>query len=104
MYALTDRTAPAAESSAARPTRATLRTRPRIQRALIRSWEYIPAVRIAVLIVRLLVVLWLLFLGAALTAAGTGWGLTLLPAAGAVFAIALWVFNTARKGWPVAEV
>ena len=103
MYALTDKTAPVSGSSAARPTRATLRTRPRIQRALIRSWEYIPAVRITVLIVRLLVVLWLLFLGAALTAAGTGWGLTMFPAAVAVFAIARWMFNTARKGWPVAE-
>ena len=106
MYAQTDHIAPVPGSSAtaARPTRATLRTRPHIQRTLIRSWEYIPAVRITVLIVRLLVVLWLLFLGAALTAAGAGWGLTMLPAAVAVFAIALWVFNTAKKGWPVAEV
>jgi hydrogenase-4 membrane subunit HyfE len=104
MYAQTDTIAPVSGPSATRPTRATLQTRPRIQRALIRSWEYIPAVRISILIGRLLVVPWLLFLGAALTAAGTGWGLTLLPAAVAVFAIALWVFNTAKKGWPVAEV
>jgi hypothetical protein len=104
MYAQTDTIAPVSGPSATRPTRATLQTRPRIQRALIRSWEYIPAARIAILIARLLVVLWLLFLGAALTAAGTGWGLTLLPAAVAVFAVGLWVFNTAKKGWPVAEV
>jgi hypothetical protein len=104
MYAQTDTIAPVSGPSATRPTRATLKTRPRIQRSLIRSWEYIPAVRLTILIGRLLVVLWLLFLGAALTAAGTGWGLTLLPAAVAVFAIAFWVFNTARKGWPVAEV
>ena len=104
MYAQTDTIAPVPGASTARPTRVTLRTRPRIQRTLIRSWEYIPAVRISVLIVRLLAVLWLLFLGAALTAAGTGWGLTLLPAAVGVFAIAFWVFNTAKQGWPVAKV
>ena len=104
MYAQTDTIAPVSGSPAARPTRATLQTRPRIQRALIRSWEYIPAVRFTVLIVRLLVVLWLLFSAAALTAAGIGWGLILLPAAVAVFAIAFWVFNTAKKGWPVADV
>jgi hypothetical protein len=104
MYAQTDTIAPVSGPPTARPTRATLQTRPRIQRSLIRSWEYIPAVRITVLVVRLLVVLWLLFLAGALTAAGTGWGLTLLPAAVAVFAIALWVFNTAKKGWPVTDV
>jgi hypothetical protein len=101
MYALHDTTAPSSWSSAARPTRATLRTRPLSQRALIRSWEYIRPVRISVLIVRLLVALWLVFLGALLMSGGYVWGWTLLPAAVAVFAIGLWVFNTAGKGWPV---
>ncbi len=72
-----------------------------VQRALIRSWEYIRPVRISVLIVRLLVALWLVFLGALLMSGGYVWGWTLLPAAVAVFAIGLWVFNTAGKGWPV---
>ena len=49
----------------------------------------------------MLVVLWLLFLGGALLWAGNVWGLTLIPAAGAVFAVAFWVFDTASKGWPV---
>ncbi len=101
MYALTDNIAPVSGSPAARPTRATLQTRPMIQRALIRSWEYIPAARISILIVRMLVVLWLLFLSGALMWAGYVWGLTLIPAAGAVFAVAFWVFDTASKGWPV---
>lgn len=101
MYAQTDTIAPMSGPSAARPTRATLRTRPLIQRALIRSWEYIPAARISILIVRMLVVLWLLFLSGALLWANNAWGLTLLPAAGAVFAVAFWVFDTASKGWPV---
>ena len=101
MYALTDNTAPVSGSPDARPTRATLRTRPMTQRALIRSWEYIRPVRISILVVRLLVVLWLLFLGGALMWADYPWGAALLPAAVAVFAIAVWVFNTAGKGWPV---
>jgi hypothetical protein len=101
MYAQTDYIAPVSGSSAARPTRATLQTRPLIQRALIRSWEYNPAARISILIVRMLVVLWLLFLSGALLWANIAWGLTLIPAAGAVFAIAFWVFDTASKGWPV---
>jgi hypothetical protein len=101
MYAQTDYIAPVSGPSAARPTRATLQTRPLIQRALIRSWEYIPAARISILIVRMLVVLWLLFLSGALLWANNAWGLTLLPAAGAVFAVAFWVFDTASKGWPV---
>lgn len=98
-----DNTAPPSWSSAARPARDTLRTRPRIQRTLIRSWEYIRPVRVGILIVRLLVVLWLLFLGGALTSAGSAWGWTLLPAAAAVFALSLWVFTTAAKGWPAVE-
>ena len=101
MYAQTDTIAPMSGSPAARPTRTTLQTRPLIQRALIRSWEYIPAARISILIVRMLVVLWLLFLSGALLWANNAWGLTLLPAAGAVFAVAFWVFDTASKGWPV---
>jgi len=81
-------------------SRATLRTRPRIQRALIRSWEYIQPVRVTLLVIRLLVVLWLAFLSAMLWSAGNAWGWTLLPAAVAVFALSFWVFTTARKGWP----
>ena len=84
-------------------SRATLRTRPRIQRAVIRSWEYIRPVRITILAIRLLVVLWLVVLGAVLLSAGNAWGLTLLPAAAAVFAFSVWVFTTAAKGWPVVE-
>jgi hypothetical protein len=103
MSVRTDSTAPSSWSSATRPTRATLRSRPRIQRAFIRSWEYSQPVRVSILIVRLLVVLWLLFLGAALMSAGITWGWTLLPAAVAVFALSVWVFTTAAKGWPVAE-
>ena len=99
-----DNTAPSSGSPAARPTRATLRTRPRIQRTLIRSWEYIQPVRVSVLIVRLLAVLWLLILSAALMSAGNTWGWTLLPAAAAVLAFSVWVFSTAAKGWPLVEV
>ena len=104
MYALQDTTAPSSGSSAARPTRATLQTRPPIQRTFIRSWEYIRPVRISILVVRLLVVAWLVFLGAALMWAGHAWGWILLPAAVAVLAASFWVYTTAAKGWPVAEV
>jgi len=105
MYAQNDNTAPSSWSSAARLTtsRATLRTRPRIQRTLIRSWEYIQPVRVTLLVIRLLVVLWLVFLGAVLLSAGNTWGWTLPPAAVAVFALSAWVFTTAAKGWPVVE-
>jgi hypothetical protein len=103
MYAQTDNRAPSSWSPAARPTRATLRTRPLIQRTLIRSWEYIRPVRVSILIVRLLVVLWLVFLGAALMSAGHAWGWILLPAAVAVLALSAWIFTTAAKGWPVVE-
>ena len=103
MYAQNANTAPSAWSSAARPTRATLQTRPRIQRTLIRSWEYIRPIRVSVLIVRLLVVLWLFFLSNVLVSAGNAWGWTLPPAAVAVFAFSVWVFKTAAKGWPVAS-
>ncbi len=101
MYAQTDNIAPSSWSSAPRPTGATLQTRPPIQRILIRSWEYIQPVRISILIVRLLVVLWLLFLGAELLSASNVWGWTLLPAAAAVLALSVWIFTMAAKGWPV---
>jgi hypothetical protein len=93
----------AKQATTTRPTRATLQTRPPIQRTLIRSWEYIRPVRVSILIVRLLVVLWLVFLGAAFMSAGHTWGWILLPTAGAVFAVSVWVFRTAAKGWPVAS-
>ena len=106
MYAHNDNTGPSSRSSAVRPTtsRATLRTRPRIQRTLIRSWEYIQPVRVTILVIRLLVVLWLAFLSTVLLSAGYAWGWTLLPAAVAVFALSFWVFTTAAKGWPAAEI
>ena len=103
MYTQTDVTAPSSRPSAGRPTRATLRTRPRIQRTLIRSWEYIQPVRVSALIVRLLAVLWLFVLATVLTSAGNAWGWTLLPAAIAAFALSLWVFTTAAKGWPAVK-
>jgi hypothetical protein len=103
MYAQIDHAAPPPRSSAARPTRATLQTRPPIQRACIRSWEYIRPVRISILIVRLLVVAWLVVLGAVLMSAGYAAAWALLPAAAAVAAFSVWVFNTASKGWPVAS-
>jgi hypothetical protein len=34
---------------------------------------------------------------------GIAWGWTLPPAAVAVFAVSLWVFTTAEKGWPVVD-
>jgi hypothetical protein len=89
-------------SAPARPSRATLRTRPLVQRALIRSWEYSRPVRITVLALRLLAVLWLLFLGVALYSAGYAWGIAFLPAAVAVLMLSRWVFTTAAKGWPAA--
>jgi hypothetical protein len=103
MYALNDHSAPTPWSPTARATRAALRTRPRIQRALIRSWDYIRPVRVTVLVIRLLVTLWLVFLGAALLSAGYGWGWTLLLAAAAVLAVGVWAFTTAAKGWPPAR-
>jgi hypothetical protein len=103
MYALKDNATSPSWSSTARPTRATLRTRPRIQRTLIRSWEYIQPVRVTFLVFRLLVVLWLVALGAALMSAGHAWGWTLFPAAAVVLALGVWVFTTAAKGWPVVE-
>ena len=98
MYAQSVKTAPPSWSSAARPTRATLRTRPRIQRTFIRSWEYIRPIRVTILAIRLLVVLWLVVLGAGLMSAGHTWGWILLPAAVAVLAVSVWMFSTAAKG------
>jgi hypothetical protein len=103
MYAHTDNAAPSSWSPAARPTRATLQTRPRIQRTLIRSWEYIPPVRVSILVVRILVTLWLIFVSAMLMSTGHTWGWALLPAAAAILAVTVWVFATAAKGWPVVE-
>jgi hypothetical protein len=91
-------------SGHAQPSRTALRARPRIQRILIRSWEYNRPVRITILAIRLLVVPWLLGLGAALSSAGYSWGWAMLPAAVAVLALSRWIFSTAAKGWPVAEV
>jgi hypothetical protein len=101
MYALTDNTASPPRQSAARPTRAALKSRPRIERSLIRSWEYIQPVRVSVLVVRLMVTLWLIFLGTILMSTGYTWGWTLFLAAGAVLAVGMWVFAIAGRGWPV---
>ena len=105
MYVLNDTTAHSSRPAAVRPAtnRAALRTRPRIQRILIRSWEYIEPVRVTILVIRMLVVLWLIVLAGILVTAGHTWGWTLIPAAAAVAAVSRWVFSTAAKGWPVAE-
>ena len=50
-----------------------------------------------------LVVLWMVALGAILLSAGIAWGWTLFPAAVAVFALSVWVYSTATKGWPVVD-
>jgi hypothetical protein len=92
-----------ADGTTTRPTRATLQTRPRIQRVCIRSWEYVRPIRITVLVIRMLVVMWLLVLTALLVSNGIAWGWALPPAAVAVLAITLWVYNTAEKGWPVVK-
>jgi hypothetical protein len=54
-------------------------------------------VRITILVIRLLAVLWLAFLGAALSSAGNPWGWTLLPAAVAVLALSLWGVHHRRE-------
>src|SRR6202046_497695 len=94
---------PSSDATNRPPSDATLQTRPSIQRALIRSWEYSRPVRITVLVIRLLVVMWLFVLTNLLVSNGIAWGWALPPAAVAVFAIALWVFYTAEKGWPVVD-
>jgi hypothetical protein len=93
-----DRTPP--RSGRSTTSRATLRTRPRMQRIMIRSWEYIPAVRVTVLTLRLLAVLVLAVEGIALLSISNGWGLPLLALAFAVLPLGLWIFTTAAKGWP----
>jgi hypothetical protein len=103
MYAQTDNRTFSSWASTARPTRATLRTRPREQRILIRSWEYIQPVRVTVLVIRLLVVLWLVVLGVGLIAGGYDWGGALIPAALIVLRVSFWVFSTAAKGWPAVD-
>lgn len=105
MYAQTDTIAPSSPSSAVRlaTRRAALQTRPPIQRVLIRSWEYIPPVRVAILGIRMLVTLWLIFLAGLLLFAGSAWGWAMFPAAAAVAVISFWVFRTAAKGWPVVK-
>ena len=105
MYAHTSEKAiqPPANATSKTPSRAALKTRPRIQRALIRSWEYNRPFRVTVAIIRLLVVLWMFVLTNLLVSNGFAWGWAMAPAAAAVFAIALWVFYTAEKGWPVAD-
>ena len=105
MYAQTSEKVmqPPADATHATPSRATLQTRPRIQRALIRSWEYSRPFRITVLVIRMLVVMWLFVLTDLLVSNGFAWGWAMPPAAVAVFAIALWVFYTAEKGWPVVD-
>ena len=55
------------------PSRAALQTRPLVQRALIRSWEYSRPVRITVLAIRLLVTMWLFVLTALLVSDGHLW-------------------------------
>jgi hypothetical protein len=90
-----------ADESTTTPSRATLKTRPQVQRAFIRSWEYKRPVRITVLAIRLLVVMWLFVLTSILTSQGWAPAWALVPAAVGVLAFALWVNNTAAKGWPV---
>jgi len=102
MYTLNDSVTSPSGPSGARPTRATLQTRPRIQRALIRSWEYVQPVRITFLVFRLLSVLFLAILGVVLLSDGYAWGWGLLLLAAAVLVGGLWAFTTAAKGWPVS--
>lgn len=116
MYAQTDQSdpapAPAPENGLQPPaggatmttSRVALRTRPRTQRALIRSWQYNQPVRITFLVIRLLVVLWLVVLSTVLLSASNTWGWALLAGAAAVLALSVWVFSTAAKGWPAAGV
>ena len=94
---------PSSDATNTTPSRATLQTRPRIQRALIHSWEYRRPFRITVLIIRMLVVMWLFVLTDLLVSNGIAWGWSLPPAAVAVFALSLWVFTTAQKGWPTVD-
>jgi hypothetical protein len=81
-------------------SRSSLRTRPRHQRILIRYWEYIPAVRITVLTIRLLVLLAVTIAGIALLTNSNWWGLLALGLVFAALPFSLWIFSTASKGWP----
>jgi len=103
MYAQTENPATPMGAPAAKPTRAILRTRPRMQRILIRSCEYIQPVRVTVLAIRLLVVLWLVVLAVLLMSQGYAWGGVLVPAAVVVLRASVWVFSTAAKAWPAVE-
>jgi hypothetical protein len=105
MYAETDTTPSSSSSFAAKlaASRPALRTRPPVQRAIIRSWEYVRPVRVTVLAIRLVVTLWLLALAGLLVSAGHSWGWILIPAAVGVSAFGFWVFNTAAKGAPGAK-
>ena len=100
MSALLTREGTPPQSGTCTTSRANLRTRPRIQRILIRSWEYIPAVRVTILILRLLAVLVLAVEGIALLSISNWWGLPLLAAAFDMLPFSLWVFSTAAKGLP----
>jgi hypothetical protein len=81
-------------------SRATLQTRPWIQRIMIRSWEYIPAVRGTILTLRMLAVLVLTITGITLLSNHDSWGWLSLGLAVTTLPVALWVFTTAAKGWP----
>lgn len=81
-------------------SRTTLKTRPRHQRILIRSWEYIPAVRITFLTFRLLVLLVVTIAGIALLTNSDWSGLLALALVFAALPFSLWIFSTASKGWP----
>jgi hypothetical protein len=81
-------------------SRSTLQTRPRIQRILVRSWEYIPAVRTTILTFRLLAVLFLTIVGIVLLSDTNWWGLLMLAVAAAVLPFSVWLFSTGAKGWP----
>jgi hypothetical protein len=83
--------------------RTALRTRSRIRRILIRSWEYIPTVRVTFLVLRLLAGLCLAVVGIAPVSISNWWGLLLLVLAVAVLPIGVWVFITTAKGLPTAE-
>jgi hypothetical protein len=106
MYAPTDNAPPPQPVRAEgmiMTSRAALRTRPLHQRLLIRYWEYIPTVRVTVLALRLLGALCLAVIGIALLSISNWWGLALLVVAVAVVPLGIWIFNTAGKGWPVAQ-
>jgi hypothetical protein len=81
-------------------SRAVLRTRPRYQRIMIRSWEYIPAVRATILAGRLVAALVLVAVGTALIGQSNGWAAVTLAGAVAAAALGSWIFAIASRGWP----